>query len=514
MAYKVRISADRSPLEKLPGQWIRSFAHAPGINLAALALLLLLIPATIFLPKLYLAAAIGVLVVSLGAMYLIATTIHARVNGALLTWLLVSPLAYYCFSIPAEKPIFTFDRFVILMLSGAVMFIPPAEATPLPHAIKRAGVVWLVFLAFAFSSLIAVWSDLGLAGTRLITEAFIFPCLIALFVIRVFPAGRYIRLMHTLVGIMAIYCALIGLVEVLTNRDLLPIPGATFYGVDQTGALPRVNGPFDANYCLALIGAITLFLLLFLRPLMDGPVSRGRRWFHWVSITAAITMALLPQFRTLWIALTLVLLLELYHNRRISARVAVVAIVVLVAFAIFSLPALAPAFFQNRIADPSNFYARIAQQQQTWQLFKEHPFNGVGFANFMQAVQGVSITSFHDVDAVNTAHNSLGSILAETGLAGAMPFVVANILWFLAFYRLREQGTPIAALAYRCFLYVFICYWMMGLTLTSAYERDLNLWYMFACALMYKCSMIEQFHRRAATPRPAFIGDHYTVHAS
>ncbi len=433
-------------------------------------------------------------------MFLIATTMHARVNGILLTWLLISPLAYYFLSIPAEKPIFTFDRFVILMLTGAILFAASDQVFPVPHEMKMAAVAWVVFILFAFTSLVQVWGDLGVAGTRLIVEAFIFPALLALFVIRVFPAHRYIRPLHTLIGLTSIYCAAIGLIEILTDTDLLPIPGAVFYGGDQTGGLPRVNGPFDANYCLAMIGAICFFLLLFLKGAMPGPISRGRRMFHWTAVASAITMALLPQFRTLVIAMTIVALLELYQNRRINARLTALGVVALIVLAIVSLPVFAPTFFENRVADPSNFYARIAQQQQTWELFRDHPVNGVGFANFMQAIQSVSLTSFHGIDAVNSAHNSLASLMAETGVTGTLPFIIANVLWFVAFFRLRRRNTPRANISYRYFLAIFICYWAMAFTLTSAYERDLNLWYMFACAIIYKLADLDQVSGPAAMP--------------
>ena len=213
---------------------------------------------------------------------------------------------------------------------------------------------------------------------------------------------------------------------------------------------------------------------------------------HWAGVGSAVAMCLLPQFRTLAIALAIVLILGIYQDKRMNTRIAGTALIVLIGAAVLALSAVAPAFFDSRVADPSNFYARIAQQQQTWQLFLEHPVNGAGFANFMQAIQLVSSTSFHDVGSVDTAHNSLGSILAETGLAGVIPFITANVLWFLAFLHLLRWKTPVATLAYRYFLYIFICYWIMGFTLTSAYERDVNLWYMLACALMYKLALSER----------------------
>lgn len=502
MAYRVRIV-----ISPMGNPWASHVAGLPWVNLTLLIAGSVITLSLLLIPKIYIAAAVIGVIASLGIIFLVATAMHARVNGVLLTWLLISPLAYYFLSFPREKPIFTFDRFVIGMITVAILLVDPPDAFPVPAAMKRAALAWAVFIAFAFTSLIGVWSDLGLAGSRLITEAFIFPGLMALFVLRVFPAGRYIRTMHTLIGLMTIYSAAIGIVELVTNTDVLPIPSAIFYGAEETGSFARVNGPFATNVALAMVGAIAMLLLFFLRRVMNGPISRWRASFHWVAISAAMTMALLPQFRALVLALVIVLLLELYRNRRIGAWIVGIAVVLLSALALMSLPSVAPAFFESRVADPSNFYGRIAQQYQTWELFREHPWNGVGFANFMQAIQGVSSTSFRDVESLNTAHNSLGSVLAETGIAGCLPFIAANTLWFLAFFRLQKIGRPLASAAYRFFLYTFICYWIMALTLTSCYERDLNLWYMFACAIMYKLALVggndSQYDRRTvARARP------------
>jgi O-antigen ligase len=472
--------------------WATTFAGSPWFGLKLLVAATLIMVSLLLLPKLYVAAALGALIVSAALIFLVATTMHARVNGVLLAWLLISPLGYYFLSFPLEKPIFTFDRLVIVILTGAIIFVDPSHAFPVPTGMKRAGLAWAVFIAFAFTSLIGVWRDLGLAGSRLIVEAFIFPALMAVFIIRVFPAERYVRPMHTLIGLTTVYCAAIGIVELLTDTDLLPLPINTFYPAEQTETIARVNGPFATNHCLGLIGMVLLFLLFFLRTVMDGPVHRGRRWFHGAAISAALIVVLLPQFRTLIIGLAIALFLELYNGKRGSGRLASICIILVLALGVMLLPSIAPAYFQTRVADPANLYGRIAQQEQTWQLFLDHPLNGAGFANFMQAIQTVSTTEFKDIESLNAAHNSLGSILAETGIAGCLPFIVANVFWFLMFFRLRNSGLPIAAAAYRFFLYIFICYWLVALTLTSAYERDLNLWYMFACAIMYKLALVEK----------------------
>ncbi len=487
MAYKFRIAADSSSLWR----WRNSFGPIP----LALAALFMASAAAIFaviVPNLYIAAALGGFIVCACAMYLVANTVHGRLDNILLMWLLVSPLGYYFLSFPAEKPIFTFDRFVILLLSGALFFVGESAATPISSEIRRAALVWCGFLLFSFTSIVGLWDEVGLRATRVTIDSFIFPGLLALFVIRIFPAERYVRKIHTLLAITAAYCAAIGLVELLTNTDLLPMPDDTFYGAEQTGTFARVNGPFANNHCFGVIGVVFLMLLLFLRFLMKDRVTPGRIWLHRLGVGSAVVMILLPQFRTLFLALLLIALFELIQNGSGKARFYAGAIIAVAAIGVASLPVLLPNFFESRVADPSNIYGRVAQQQQTWELFSAHPWNGVGFGNFIGASENFNNITFRDVDSLNSAHNSIGSILAETGVAGCLPYVAANVLWFLIFFRLRHSNLPVARAAWKFFLYLFVCYWMMGMTLTSAYEHDLNLWYMFACALMYKLALVER----------------------
>jgi O-antigen ligase len=152
----------------------------------------------------------------------------------------------------------------------------------------------------------------------------------------------------------------------------------------------------------------------------------------------------------------------------------------------YGLKLAAPEFFKSRVSDPSDLYARIAQHKQTLQLFLGHPFNGVGLGNYPQAAMSIPSATYRGVDSVGSAHNTLGALLADTGVTGFIPFVLAQIFLFRAFWRLRKHGSPQAVLASTFFLYVFLSYWVTGVMLTSGYYSDINLWYCFVVGVLYK----------------------------
>ena len=96
------------------------------------------------------------------------------------------------------------------------------------------------------------------------------------------------------------------------------------------------------------------------------------------------------------------------------------------------------------------------------------------------------------IRSVDSPHNNLGGILAETGILGFIPYVTAQVALFLAFWRLRKQPERRTQLAWTYFLYIFLGYWINGMSLGSGYSSDLNLWFIFSIALLYKFSVSEK----------------------
>lgn len=423
----------------------------------------------------------------LTAIVVVASSLHGRVDGFVLAWVLLFPLGYYFLTFPRERSLFTLDRALLGLLLGAVLFGSQSLRTPISRTLKNSAIAWALFLLTTLIGLRMTSNPLG--NTKQLVDVFVLPGILAWYLIRTFEVRKHLATIHWLTCVMSIYVAGIGLAELVTGQDLLAFPTGIFL-VEETG-FTRVNGPFATNNSFGLIGLISFCFLLFLRRAIHDRMPFWQRFLHAAGVTASLTIAILPMFRSILITLALIILFELYSSKRTGARAVMVALILLGALGGLALKKLAPEVFEYRVSDPSDVYARVAQQRQTLQLFASHPLEGVGWGNYMDVASNFSETSYNGVDSVGSAHNTLGAILAETGLLGTLPFVTSQVLMFLAFWRLRRWGTCDAMLASICFLYIFASYWITGVNLTSGYYSDINMWYLFAAAVIFKFAITE-----------------------
>jgi len=429
---------------------------------------------------------IAAIAASCVAIYLLVATLSGEVEPTILIWVLIFPLGYYFLSFPRDRSIVTLDRVVPVLLLSALALASKDRSRPLARALRKCAVAWIVFLVFAAASLVNA-SDILTSGRTLI-DGFLLPAMLAWVVIRNFRVRENAGALHLVTCLMALYVAGIGVAEMVLGRDLLPLPGGE---ITFAGALPRPNGPFWTNDAFALIGLVTFFLLLFLRNLLGERISSRRRVIHFVGLTAALATALMPMFRSMAVSLLIILLIAALSARRPAMRLAGIVLLLVCLSGGTLIAVLAPDTYADR-SNPDNIYGRIAEQRQTWQLFSTHPIFGVGLGRFTEIVNRDTryLAFYNGVRSVDSPHNTLGGILAETGILGFVPYVTAQILLFLSFWRLRKGG-PRGQLAWTYFLYIFLGYSINGMTLASGYSSDLNLWFMFSIAILYKYSMNE-----------------------
>jgi O-antigen ligase len=116
----------------------------------------------------------------------------------------------------------------------------------------------------------------------------------------------------------------------------------------------------------------------------------------------------------------------------------------------------------------------------------DHPVLGVGFWNFHEFVVGEPryLAFYQGVASLDWPHNNLAEILTETGVLGFVPYVLAQILVLRAMWQVRRLSVS-GHLAWKYYVYLFLSYWITGLTEASGYS-PLNLWYMFATAVFLK----------------------------
>jgi O-antigen ligase len=444
---------------------------------------------------------------------MVVKALRGRFEGILLWWAAVFPLGYYFLSFPTERAVVTLDRIVVLVASIGFFFTKSENDTRVPKSLRQAGIAWLIFAAIATITLVE--SSSALNTIRVVIDSFLLPFLLGWCVIARFDVRDRLPAIHSATCISSIISAAVAVAEIVTGQDLLPIGGAP---TASYGGIIRPNGPFESNDTLALIGAVSLFLLLFLRSGLGAKLSTARRVLHFVGLVSAIGMALMPLFRSVLITLVLALIIDTFWERGAGRRAWRLGLIGISAGAIFMIAVFAPEVFEDR-SSAGNVYGRFAQFEQSIQVFTEHPVLGVGLMNFHNYVVGEPryVATYNGVTSVDWPHDNLAQVLTETGILGFVPYVLSQILLLRSMWQLRRLNHS-GYLAWRYFVYLFLTYWITGFSESSGYG-PLNLWYMFVVAVIFKYVLTapaseqveedqvldEAVPGTASTPWPAFL---------
>jgi O-antigen ligase len=464
----------------------------------------------ILMPQAGLWVAIGF--IALWFSRLIVSGLCGRLDGLLLWWAAVFPLGYYFASFPREQAIVTLDRGVVAVASLGLLVAKSDTAARVPGSLRQAGFAWLAFAAMASLTLGASINPLN--GMRALLDSAVLPFLLGWCVIARLDIRRCLPGMHTAVCISSMICAGIAAAEIITAQDLLPIgtAAASYEGII------RPNGPFESNDNLALIGAVSLFFLLFLRSVLGPHLSAARRALHFAGLAAAIGMALMPLFRSVAITLVVALIIDTFWEHGASRRAWRVALIAASVGLICMIAVLAPEVFEDR-SSSGNVYGRVAELEQSLRVFSEHPLLGVGFLNFHNYVVGESrfVATYNGVSSLDWPHDNLAQVLTETGILGFIPYVLSQVLLVWSMWKLRRLNYS-GVLAWKYLLYLFLTYWITGLSESSGYG-SLNLWFMFVVGVIYKYVLSEPeaalpeedeisreaFSAQGAAPLPAFL---------
>jgi O-antigen ligase len=439
----------------------------------------------VLMPTAAMAAVIGC--AALGAVRVIYKALRGKIDEMVLCWAALFPLGYYFLSFPREHSIVTLDRLAVFVAFMGMFLEKPRALVPVPRLLRRAGIAVFVFAVVGAVSLRE--SPNLLNGVQNLLEGFVLPPLLGWCIIARFDVRHRLPAIHTAVCISSIICAAVAAAEIITREDLLPTGGSvTFYA---GGGIPRPNGPFASNETLALIGAVNLFFLLFLRESLGSNLGAGRRVLHSVGLAAALGMALMPMFRSVAITLLIVLIIDTFWEKRPSRRAWRIGLILGSVGLVFIAPLFMPEAVLEDRSSAGNIYGRVAQLEQSLQVFEEHPVLGVGFYNFGQVVAGEPryVASYQGALSVDSPHNNLTQVLAETGILGFVPYLMASVLLLGALWQLRrscDSGNS----AWRFGFYMFLTYWITGLTESSGYS-PLNLIYVFAITVCYKYVMTD-----------------------
>jgi O-antigen ligase len=297
--------------------------------------------------------------------------------------------------------------------------------------------------------------------------------------------------------------AIIAGIELLTGRNLLPWVGAVQEWVETSDArIMRVDGPFENSSVLSLVGALGFLLLLYLRRLIPKPLTNSRRALHIFGVLAAFGSVLMPMNRGLVIALLVCAIIDYFSRTRLISRRAWTGLFALILLVIGIGKLLYPEIYEDRITRGDNLYQRIAQHQQTFEVIRDHPFTGVGYNLYRDAVEGNSRyeVRWKGFTAMNVPHSSLMAVLADEGFIGFVFYVGAQAFFLRAMWRVRMVNR----LGWQLFLYFVLLYTIFGLDVGISYYSDLNIFYMFVLGITLQIQL--QMASGEGSP-----DDHYRV---
>ncbi|MHC4443362.1 MAG: O-antigen ligase family protein [Planctomycetota bacterium] len=195
----------------------------------------------------------------------------------------------------------------------------------------------------------------------------------------------------------------------------------------------RVRGPFLVSPTMGLTLVFCFFNNLVLARQLRGP---GKYMIY------AVCILMLPpifwtQTRSVWLELILGGMVYIVYSMRNWRRIVAVCLLSAAAILAFTIN-VENLSSQDRtrggVADLNPIKMRIGLALITWDIFKDHPFTGVGFGHFRDVAPSYArnVDSPYYTFASNAMeHNNFLSILAETGIIGLLLYLVL----LLAFIR-------------------------------------------------------------------------------
>jgi len=290
---------------------------------------------------------------------------------------------------------------------------------------------------------------------------------------------------------LALFLFATGAFEFATGSDLFAYKGSEIVREGER----RVNGPFASDSSFAIISLLLFLFLLAAPKLFRVRFDRTGKLAYACAVTAAGLGAMLPLFRGVAVALVFGwIVLQSSVSRDKSSpvrRSAFRGAVPLLALAILILlvgwiGTVAPSIAGGRLTTPRTAYGRLASWQAAVEITIDNPVAGVGLANYADYFDASHYYADEapeevlETKAVDSPHSNLLWIAAELGLPGLALYVAANVYLFLVGWRAyrRAPGKRQRAAA-GCFLGMVVAYWISGLTLSSGYYSDLNLYFLF-----------------------------------
>lgn len=376
-------------------------------------------------------AALLVLAALVGTAFLVIFSFLG--SSALLIWP-VAATGGYLLAIPRGQPVITFDR---VWLGGLLTYVALARRSSRRTPATQLLIVSLLWLVVSYGAR-AFATDAGFGEpVRTWLDAIVLPTILFVacerYVLRGENRGRNLACALMIAGGVL---GAIGLAERLFGFQLATLTGGTVRfdaAVDTT----RVSGPYPAPepYALSLVvcfGA-TLYWILS-RP-------RGSRYWWGVALMGLqLTGIALALFRAGWIAAVLVAIATLGYRPGRFGRAFTVTIVAMAVGLAATTQLEHSKTVATRVNNTDNIWGRLATYKQGLEMFRSHGMFGVGVNRYHQVALTLPPERIKQVASVTYPHSSYVGMLAEQGLVGFLPLLLASFAVWRVIVALRNAS--------------------------------------------------------------------------
>lgn len=340
-------------------------------------------------------------------------------------WVILEGIAFPFVRFPYHSaPFFTFDRYVILALGGALLL---QQWRPMSGR-TRALFIALALFAVGYGARALTTDQLMLpAGTVPVSslqpiadwlDCVLLPVIVFLVAWRTITPSRWPVLAKALTA-LGVVLALFAVAEWVFGFEVTSLMGLDPFFDGDAGVI-RQGGPYPGPTALGSVMVVcmggTLYWLQTERAYVLG----------WAAVGIEV-LGLFPGLtKTVWAAAFVAILLGLGLRGRMSSRTALVAVysvmtVVVIYLFVKSSPVVASRVTSH--AADTSFLGRLATWQQALEMFQNWPLWGVGIDQFIGGQLLVPRTTFGGVLPVPSAHNTFLSVLAEGGLLATLPLL-------------------------------------------------------------------------------------------
>jgi O-antigen ligase len=344
---------------------------------------------------------------------------------ALVVWVVLEGIGFPFLRYPYHAaPLFTFDRYVMFALAGALLLNRTRRMSP-----RSRQLAWALGAFAAGFGLRALTTHQLLLPPGFVPvsslqpfadwiDGVLLPFIVFLVAARTVTPNRWPIVAKALTA-AGVVIASIALLEWVFGFELATLTGLDPF-FDPTAGVVRSGGPYPEPTALGSVMVICMAGTLYW-------LQTERMYLLGGAALAIEVLGLLPGLtKTVWAAAFVVLLLGFGIRNRVSSRTALVAVYAITAVAVTyffvkSSPVVAARVTST--ASDENFLGRVATWKQAIYMFRDSPLYGVGIDQFIGGQLLVPQPAVGGVLPVPSAHNTLLSVLAEAGLLATLPLI-------------------------------------------------------------------------------------------